>query len=86
LHPVKNQHPGMGIAFKNKTLLSDKASFTPNRKNGMTVQSFHSSVLRMLFAVFCDTKSIQHLLIPLFKKSISYNCLFRAAFLLRLPI
>ena len=86
MHPVKNQHPGMGIAFKNKTLILDKASFSPNRKNGLMMQSFHSVVIRKLFAVYYSALSIHYVLIAYFKNSVLYNCLFRTAFLLRLPI
>ena len=86
MHLVKNQLSGMEIAFKNKTLLSDKASFTPNRMTGITVQRFHSIAPRMLFAVFCDTNSSQHVLISCIENSISYKRLFRTAFLLRLPM
>jgi len=86
LHPVKNQHPDMGIAFKNRTLILDKALFTPSQMDGMMLQSYHSVVLRKLFAVFCDKLSLHHLLIPWLNKSISYQRLFRKAYLVRLPI
>ena len=58
----------MGIALKIRALILDNASFKPIRMNGMMMQSYHSVVLRKLFAVFCDTKSLHSVMIPTFKK------------------
>ena len=86
MHLVKNQQPGMGITFKIRTLILDNASIKPIRMNGMMMQSYHSVVLRKLFADFCDTKSLQSVMISRFKNSNSYQCHFRTAFLLRMPM